>query len=74
MGYVFILLCDSNVHCNAKCEMLNVEYKLLNIETQNEHKASLKDDVQSQEELCEAQSQRFKHECKSEEEEKIDVT
>ncbi len=59
---------------NAKCEMLNSEYKLLNIETQNEHKASSKGDVQSQEALCEAQSQRFKHKCKFEEEEKIDVT
>jgi len=54
--------------------MLNAEYKLLNIETQNEHKASLKGDVQSQEALCEAQSQRFKHKCKSEEEERIYVT
>jgi hypothetical protein len=53
--------------------MQNVEYKLLNIETQNEHKASSKGDVQRQEALCEAQSQRFKHKCKSEEEEKIDV-
>lgn len=56
---------------NAKCEMLNAEYKLLNIETQNEHKASSKGDVQSQEALCEAQNQRFKHKCKSKE---IDVT
>jgi hypothetical protein len=51
--------------------MLNAEYKLLNIETQNEHKASSKGDVQSQEALCEAQNQRFKHKCKSKE---IDVT
>jgi hypothetical protein len=54
--------------------MQNGEYKLLNIETQNEHKASSKGDVQSQEALCKAQSQRFKHKCKSEEEGKIDVT
>ncbi len=46
---------------------------MLNIKTQNEHKASLKADVQSQGALCEAQSQRFKHKCKFEEEE-IDVT
>jgi hypothetical protein len=54
--------------------MLNAEYKLLNIETQNEHKASSKADVQSQKALCEAQSQRFKDKCKSEEEKEIDVT
>ncbi len=58
---------------NAKCEMLNSEYKLLNIETQNEHKASSKGDVQSQEALCEAQSQRFMYECEYEDEEKIDA-
>lgn len=51
--------------------MLNAEYKLLNIETQNEHQASSKGGVQSQEALCEAQNQRFKHKCKSKE---IDVT